>query len=82
MTRPAPGYMTGDQIINLIGNYVDVFALIHGMAWRIETMEKIHDGSGDYTAHTVNRHGRGKNQILQAGNTWYITRRELVNWPR
>lgn len=80
MPRPALGYQHGDQIQNLLGNFGFVMVIHEGRAFMITAMTKWPDRS--YTVTMVDRTGKGYRQAMGPGEVWYVTRKDLVNWPQ
>lgn len=76
--RPAPGYMSPHQIVNLVGNFGEVIVLRHGVAYLIDRM--VEDPQGVWSVHMTNRHGRQTIDRMLIGDMWYVTRKDLVGW--
>ena len=72
--------MTGDQIINILGNFGSVMVIVDGIARQIDRMYREDDGS--FIVHATDRNGKQWMMELEPGETWYVTRKDLVNWEQ
>jgi len=77
---PPIGYMEPDQILNLLGTLAEVFVLRNGVAYRLVRMGETQPGV--WIAEMYDRRGKQHNEYMIRGDMWYVTRRDLINWPR